>query len=64
MRLADHKSRHSVGKANEISEYDQSVSVAVIQKLGPILQKCKIKVIHRSANENRDVSEPDIQAPH
>ncbi len=35
--------------------------MAIIQKLKPILQKCKIEV-KRTANENRDVSEADRQA--
>ncbi len=62
MGSADYMSRHPNGKAHEISQYDQSFSVAIIQKLKPMLQACKMKV-KRTTDENRDVSEIDRQVP-
>ncbi len=55
MGWADYMSRNPVGKAHEVSEYDQNFSVAVIQRLKRMLQKCRVRVI-KTANQNRHVN--------
>ena len=62
MGWADYMSRNPVRKAHEVSEYDQNVSVAVIQRLKPMVQKCGVKVV-KAANQNRHVRKANIQAP-
>ena len=61
MGWADYMSRNPVGKAHEISEYDQNFSVAVIRRLKPMLQKCSVRVI-KAANQNRHANKTNIQA--